>query len=308
MLSGMVKVRVRLVAESLAEPVAQPPPLLFEDLAPRLPRAEIVLVGAARSPTPVGSMSVRLFVSRESAVVLDKALHVYGDRPTGGFPTPFLTMPLTYDRTVGGPGTDNPVGRSGSVAPNVVDPHDKWKIASFAPIDPRFPARQRLAGAAPPRLEGVRWILPDNVSFDYFQSAPPDQQVSHLDGDEWLVMDGMHPSHGRFRSQLPGLLPTMQIVAPIAAAAPLRLKLERLLIDMTTLQADLTYRGTTALRSGEGRVQLVGGLASAIADDLSQTHTEPGAPVHRAPASESSGRHRRCARAGHRRGPRKTSA
>jgi uncharacterized protein YjbI with pentapeptide repeats len=278
MLTTLVKARLRLVAEGEATLLATPPPLVTDDFAPLLPKPEIVLLATACPPAPVPSMSVRLFVAREDAVVLDKTLHIYGDRPMGAAPAPFRSMPITYDRALGGPGTENPSGRGNfGLAPNVVDPTNAWTIAGFANIDARSPRRQRLVRGAPPRIDGWRLEGTENVPHAYYQTAPNDQLVSHLAGDEWVVLDGMHPTLARFRTQLPGLTVGARIAAPREVARPLQLTLDRVVIDMHRMQADLSYRGAVALE-WTGPLSVVGGIATfEIEDAHSDTQiTKPG--------------------------------
>src|SRR5262245_27071099 len=64
------------------------------DLAPYLARADIVFTGSAHAPPgrPAPVQAVRLAVYRDRALV-DKTLHVYGDRAGGGDPKPFQEIP-----------------------------------------------------------------------------------------------------------------------------------------------------------------------------------------------------------------------
>ena len=301
MLTTLVKARLRLVAEGAATLLTTPPPLVTDDFSPLLPKPEIVLLATAYPPAPVPSMSVRLFVAREEALVLDKTLHIYGDRAMGAAPAPFRSMPITYDRALGGPGTENPAGRGNfGLAPNIVDPTNAWMIAGFANIDARSPRRQRLTRGAPPRIDGWRLEGAEHVPHAYYQTAPSDQLVSHLVGDEWVVLDGMHPTLARFRTQLPGLAVGARIAAPREVAMPIPLVLDRVVIDMHRMQADLSYRGAVAVE-WPGPLSVVGGIATLEIEDahsdtqitkpgvargnnLASTWTDAGAPVAQAPA------------------------
>ena len=86
------------------------------DFAPMKPRADLMLVGSAHAPgaVPAKSVTVRFRVGEFS-----KAIEVIGNRTWEGVissktsvPTPFISMPLTYENTIGGPGDpQNPVGQ-----------------------------------------------------------------------------------------------------------------------------------------------------------------------------------------------------
>ena len=255
---------------------------LASDLAPALPVAEIILAGHACSPAdrPVTSLSVRLFVGREDKPLIDKTVHVYGDRasPTA-YPLPFQRVPMVYERAVGGPTTDNPVGRplnDGAIPPNVVNPLDPWVVAGFGAIAPSWPPRQRLARGQPVMRAGILEI-PEEVSLDFFHAAPKDQRVAAIQGDEWIVIDGMHPHLPRFQSQLPGLRVRARI-APrqdaSAATEPIEMRIARLWIDMDRGVVDVTWRGTVPLvESALDAVQVLAGIdKSDAADALAGAH------------------------------------
>src|SRR5262245_57665492 len=103
------------------------------DLSPYLGRADVVMTGHARAPRgkPAPVIAVRLAVYRGQPL-LDKTLHVYGDRAARSDPKPFEEMPLVYERAIGGVGWDhNPLGvgvQSNAVVnattANVVNPAD----------------------------------------------------------------------------------------------------------------------------------------------------------------------------------------
>ena len=185
------------------------------DLAPYLPSAGVMVSGHACAPAGSASASTaaRLILFRAETTLLDKTLHVFGDRDTSpaARPLPFVRMPLTWERTraYGGPGIDdNPVGvgaePSSRAFPNIVDAVDPRRPAGFGPIGSRWPARARLLGGAePPALGGPVVEIPDGFDWRWFHAAPADQQTSFLKGDEWIALDGMSPSLPRLQSRLP---------------------------------------------------------------------------------------------------------
>ncbi|WP_437905459.1 DUF2169 domain-containing protein [Sorangium sp. So ce327] len=229
------------------------------EMAPFLPRADILLGGHAwargRSPAPL--VPVRLRVGLEAAVLLDKALHVYGDRGGNGrgAPQPFLAMPLGYERALGGAADpDNPAGvdpRAGR-APNIIDPRQPTRAAGLGPIAAHWPARQRRLGNADPRGVQAPWpVIPDGFDWAYFQAAPADQQTPYLRGKEWILIEGMHPDLDRIEAWLPGPVAEAR-VAFGGAAQPQALPLvaDMLVIDADRWLCSLVWRAS-ALLPGE---------------------------------------------------------
>ncbi|WP_437742611.1 DUF2169 domain-containing protein [Sorangium sp. So ce1504] len=229
------------------------------EMAPFLPRADILLGGHAwargRSPAPL--VPVRLRVGLDAAVLLDKALHVYGDRGGNGrgAPQPFLAMPLGYERALGGAADpDNPAGvdpRAGR-APNIIDPRQPTRAAGLGPIAAHWPARQRRLGNADPRGVQAPWpVVPDGFDWAYFQAAPADQQTPYLRGNEWILIEGMHPDLDRIEAWLPGPVAEAR-VAFGGAAQPqvLPLVADMLVIDADRWLCSLVWRAS-ALLPGE---------------------------------------------------------
>jgi hypothetical protein len=126
------------------------------ETAPFLPSAGVLLTGHARAPAgqPVAAMVVRLGVFRDGPL-LDKALHVFGERTAGDpeSPRPFEAMPLAYERTYGGPAlAENPVGIGAAAdarfLPNLLDQLDPERPVGFGPISRHWPPRKGRLGAA----------------------------------------------------------------------------------------------------------------------------------------------------------------
>ncbi|WP_437589197.1 DUF2169 family type VI secretion system accessory protein [Sorangium sp. So ce1000] len=230
------------------------------EMAPYLPRADILLGGHAwargRSPAPL--VPVRLRVGHDATVLLDKTLHVYGDRGGNGrgAPQPFLAMPLGYERAPGGPADpDNPAGvdpRSGR-APNIIDPRQPTRAAGFGPIAAHWPARQRRLGNADPRGVQAPWpVIPDGFDWGYFQAAPADQQTPYLRGQEWILIEGMHPDLERIEAWLPGPIAEARVVFGGATRPqPLPLAADMLVIDADRWVCSLVWRASALLPSEE---------------------------------------------------------
>jgi hypothetical protein len=173
------------------------------DLVPRLERADVLFTGHAHVPGGgvLETMPVRLGVFDGSTALVHKTLII---RQKGGF----QSIPIVYERAYGGIGwQDNPYGvglKEASGEPSIVDPLDPARTIGFGPISRMMPARKRRLGALKTsalRADIVQ--IPDAFEWEYFQAAPADQQTASLTGDEWIVMDGIHPAQARSRMRLP---------------------------------------------------------------------------------------------------------
>jgi uncharacterized protein YjbI with pentapeptide repeats len=269
-LTAILKVRLSLAHDAIAElvpgaeiaasdePATGASLVRASDLSPPTGRCELVLTGHARAlgNTPVGSMSVRLFLGTDERALVDKTLHVYGDRPGGAaFPRPFTQLPIVYERAVGGPGTANPVGRrldDPALPPNFVDPRDPHRVAGFGPLAPWWPERARLAQRGPSVRRGVLEI-PDELPLAYFHAAPADQRFDALEGEEWLIVDGMRHDAPRYQSQLPPLRARARVTGgrEVPEREDLELKLTRIAVDMERSIADVTWSASVVVAADE---------------------------------------------------------
>ncbi|MGK3967811.1 DUF2169 domain-containing protein [Sorangium sp. So ce118] len=198
-------------------PLAEPQPILraevhhgnnpirgirfSSDLAPYLGRADVTFTGHAHAPrgTRVQSMPVRLAVADGSRILLDRQLLVRD-------PCGFERMPLTCDRaTSGAGGHENPFGRGPDpAAANLLDPRNPSRPACFGPVARALPARRRRLGSTPRKvLEAPIAEIPEGFDWGYFQAAPEGQQIDHLRGDEWILLEGLHPGLPRVAMRLP---------------------------------------------------------------------------------------------------------
>jgi uncharacterized protein YjbI with pentapeptide repeats len=229
------------------------------ELAPYVPKAGVVLVGHAYGPSgqAVPAVSARLSIFRERAL-LDKTVHVFGDRDAAspGSPRPFQRMPLRYERAFGGPDLDvNPVGTgvvAGSALPNLVDPSDPRRCAGFGPIATSWPARRSLLDpAARARVTEKIPELGAGFAFGYFQPAPPDQQLDAIEGDEWIILDGLHPALPRVRSRLPSVRGEARVQSGQGPLQPVELSADLLVIDTDRQVCSVIWRGHVVVAEGE---------------------------------------------------------
>ncbi|MDI1450495.1 DUF2169 domain-containing protein [Polyangium sp. 6x1] len=241
------------------------------DVVPHLPRVDIVLSGHACAPagTTVTRQVVRLAVFHGRAL-FDKTLHVYGDRK-GAEITPFDKIPLVYERALGGIGfRPNPHGTGkapGSAPPNIVYPTDGSLVAGFGPISRALSQRKSLLGSlSPVALDQPAPEIPADFDWTYFQAAPPDQQIESLVGNEWIVLEGLHPEHARISSRLPtarGLV-TLFGLSPSApeAARTVPMRPDILRIDADSLRCSLVCRVVVPLDDERalGSLRIAGGI------------------------------------------------
>ncbi len=262
------------------------------DVVPYLPRVDVVLTGHACAPegTTVTRQIVRLAVFHGPAL-LDKTLHVYGERK-GAEIKPFQKMPIVYECALGGIGfRPNPHGTGkapGSAPPNVVYPTDGSLVAGFGPISRGLSQRKSLLGSlSPMALEQPVPDLPADFDWAYFQSAPRDQQIESLVGNEWIVLEGLHPEHPRLSSRLPtarGLV-TLFGLDPDdpESARMLPLRPDILRIDADTLRCSLICRVVVPLDDERalGTLRIAGGVETE-GRSLAHLLTPPPMPKKRA--------------------------
>ncbi|WP_438007340.1 DUF2169 domain-containing protein [Sorangium sp. So ce321] len=219
------------------------------DLAPYLGRADVTFTGHAHAPrgTRVQSMPVRLAIAEGSRLLLDRQLLVRD-------PCGFERMPLTCDRaTSGAGGQENPFGRGPDpAAANLLDPRDPSRPACFGPVARALPARRRRLGSTPRKvLEAPIAEIPEGFDWGYFQAAPEGQQIDHLRGDEWIVLEGLHPGLPRVAMRLPSARGAARIhgLGGFGVAEGLRLDLvaDTLHIDGDEERCTLVWRRSLPL-------------------------------------------------------------
>ncbi len=241
------------------------------ETAPLLQQVDVLLTGHAYAPTGATQTTVRLMLAGDGGTILDKALTVTGDRDEAGNPQPFGTLKLAYERAYGGIGfSDNPLGTGfGSVTskpPNIAYATETpGRTAGFGAIPASFPARKKLLGAIPrSALTQPVATIPQGFDWRYFQAAPEDQRVEMLQGNEWLLLDGLHPQVPRLRSQLPGATAVSKIYGHDKVGAPdtVPLRIDMLQIDADALRCSLVWRGSFPVTTVEslGEIVVVGGV------------------------------------------------
>lgn len=244
------------------------------DLAPYRRRADVLFTGYAHAPagTTVESMRVRfgLFSSGPGErALLDKALLV---RKKGGFER----LPLDYEHAFGGIGyPENPFGEgfSDDGEPDelhVLDPAEPRRVAGFAPIPRTMDPRRRLLGALPLPSFGAEVVqIPDDFNFDFFQCSPVDQRLDSLRGDEWIILEGLHPTVPIMRTRLPSARGLARIHGLSELGIPegqaLAMQADLLHVSGDEEQCVVTWRGSFPVSGGAGlaSARVVVGVESA---------------------------------------------
>jgi hypothetical protein len=217
------------------------------DFAPGKPRADVIVLGSARTPggKPVTGMSVSVRVGAVTA-----KLEVIGDRVwkkglmgvAPGKPERFTEMPLTWERAYGGTcpakggeGLDswrpNPVGRgfwltdkdaADQPMPNLEWPDDPLKKlagrpapAGFGFVSPDWESRASLAGTYDAKWEKSRMpLLPEDFDPGFFNVAPAALQAArYFEGGEPVRLQGLHDD-GEFAFELPRDRVDVQLLTP----------------------------------------------------------------------------------------------
>ncbi len=225
------------------------------DLVPYRKRADVLFTGYAHAPAGarVESMNVRLAISDGARTLLDKSLVV---RKKGGFDR----IALDYEHAYGGIGfADNPYGEGFEEDEepedlNVFDPADPRGVASFAPLSRNMPPRRPLLGLLPLPSFGPELVqVPETLNFDFFQAAPVDQRIDFLRGDEWLLLEGLHPTRPSTRMRLPGARGAARIHGladlGIPEGRPLAMYADTLHVSGDEGLCTVTWRGTFAVSS-----------------------------------------------------------
>jgi uncharacterized protein YjbI with pentapeptide repeats len=234
------------------------------DLAPRLPGAQIIVFGHAYAPPGELALAgaIRLVVGR-TGTLLDKTLQVVAGSVDGAR-QPYQKLRVAYERAL--QSDDNPVGLTAQDGlPTLLDAAHPLLPAGFGPLSRYWPARRDLLGALD-RGELDRAIpeFPEDFDWSYFQAAPADQRLDALVGDEWILLDGMHPALPRVRFELPSAAAAARLTVAGSAALALDLALDTVVIDADLQSFDLAFRGGAPLAGDESdlaRVSVVAGLA-----------------------------------------------
>lgn len=225
------------------------------DFVPFKPRADVFLVGHAFPGDDPKVAHVHLQIDdvrRSMAVFGDRSWDALGGQSE---PAPFKSMPLRWERALGGPlSHQNPLGRGHGTAvllPNlerlgalVASPGDTPEPICFAPIDPEWRARRSKLGTY-----GGRWLahnapyFPDDFDWAYFNAAPREQQLPWLRGDERYALIGVAPGGGALSGQLPSVKPRAFAALTDGRFVEVVLRIDTLHFDADARQLVVVHRG-----------------------------------------------------------------
>lgn len=221
-----MKHRAPLPIERVERPVGQAGGIEPGDLAPCLVQPEIWVRGHAWFPPAAGAPSVRVRL-----------------------------MIARDDRLILRKGVEIPI--EGNAPPFV---------HALAPLSETWPVRTRLLGpTALFAIEGAPLAIPDVFDWSYFQAAPADQRLDSLRGDEWIRLEGIHPTIYRFDTRLPSAWSAVSLFGPeqpYSRGAPLQMNLDSIQIDADHGWCALVFRGHVAVPAGIrlDELQFVAGL------------------------------------------------
>ena len=233
------------------------------DHAPAKARADVLFTGAAYAPVGerVTHRSVRFAVASGSTVLFDKKLLAVGsrERDRAGTPTPpqpFAYLPLRWEMAYGGAASRaNPIGvgedPGDTRLPSVVDPANPKRAAGLGAVPSHWPTRaDSLAGVDPAVFTRPMPTLPGGLDLGYFNAAPADQQLAKLQGDESVLMHGLHPAIQEMTWRLPGLC-AHALFELGGARRPVPLVADTLWIEGEMLRCTLSWRGHVGLSADE---------------------------------------------------------
>lgn len=242
------------------------------DVVPHRERADVWLRGTARAlgGKRVSVSMVRLAIYRSGVAMFDRTIHVMGNRPSANVPpSPFLEMPVVWERAYGGVGFDaNPVGIGADERPrqpNLVDPQDPERPACFGPISRYWrPRRGGIATDARRMVESATPEIASGFDWSYFQAAPRSQQLTYLHGNEWLVLDGFRSDRVRIQTRLPrvkGVARLMPLEDTAGRGDAIAMVADTWAIDADQQTCTVTWRGAVEIAPSKlAEVLVAGGL------------------------------------------------
>ncbi|WP_437841682.1 DUF2169 domain-containing protein [Sorangium sp. So ce1153] len=125
-----------------------------------------------------------------------------------------------------------------------------WAALGLGPIARTWPARTEMLRRHAPTWDHHAWNsrpLPEDVDGAFFNDAPVDQQITELTGDEWIVLEHLHPRHTRIETRLARVSPSASVQRENAAPQDVRLRCDTLTIDADRGLAMLVWRGVVVL-------------------------------------------------------------
>ena len=268
-------------ADQFSGTPGQSAPLHDSDFAHHKARCDVLLNGNAYAP---GGRPATVFGVGIKAGSMSKILKVVGDRvwqgspagATASEPAPTSVIPVSYDRAFGGADVTrgeegdirtylaNPVGRgyghyrdgieekplpnTEEIGVAVVDPSGRYRPMAFGPIGRGWQPRVSFAGTYDQKwLDERSPFWPDDFDYQYFQSAPADQQIPYPAGGEQIVLKNLTP-RGHAEWRLPDLAMPVLFIPHRARARQVAAAADTILIEPDFHRFSITWRATYLAR------------------------------------------------------------
>ncbi|HHH11450.1 MAG TPA: DUF2169 domain-containing protein, partial [Sorangium sp.] len=229
------------------------------DFAIRKDRCD-VLLNASAFPAHRNATSgyVRFSFGARGGQRFDRRIAVFGERQwlDGSMtsPAPFESVPLVYERALGG--EVNPIGiRSDSgLLPHIEDPDALLVLPGDSPapvaccgVSASWPARSSLLGSYDEKWRRTRFpYFPDDFDWAYFQAAPKPQQLAMIHPRSRFVLAGVHPEH----PVIDGSLPNEDMRCYVqrrgrlqGSFGELTVRLDTVVFDVPAMKVNLVWRG-----------------------------------------------------------------
>jgi uncharacterized protein YjbI with pentapeptide repeats len=242
--------------------------LYASDFADFKPKADLLVRAACHTPggKPMQECPVRVAIGPWSKLLRVVGRRVWKEGLLGASPSEpatFTTMPIDFTRAFGGPDhPDNPSGLgAGTVemhnieAPGDVvrSKRDRIRPAGLGPVSPFWPVRRAKIG----KEYGLSWAAKrapyyaEDFDLAFFQSAPPDQQVDWLAGDEEISFQNLHPTAPLFSVKLPALRLRAFVKDDTRRFREVEMRLDTVLADLVDEKLVLTWRGVDEVREDD---------------------------------------------------------
>jgi uncharacterized protein YjbI with pentapeptide repeats len=279
--TAIVKASFAMIHAGFAMPT-EPCPVGLEDhgdrpsdLWPQLSFPQAALIGDAVSVgrEPVRALAVRLAIWKR-VLKLDKTLHVFGARRSvEDVPSTFSQARFAWELSPRGENGTNPHGVKAGLPPSVVHPRREGEPAGFGIIPWDRPERGMLGKVAAPVPGPEPWTWPDDVLPEAFSCVSRDQWLPVIDGDEWILVEGVHPEIERFATRLPMPVARAELRDESGRREPFPLAIDTLFVDAHTKTVSLVWRGALPLlREHWTDLEIDASLSLGDPEDLSTTN------------------------------------
>ena len=250
------------------------------DTTPFKPATDVIVIGKACSPTPRSEWICGLKIGSISKQLKLTGPRFWSRNYISGWklsePSPTIEVPLRYDRAFGGRlypdkafeslkpdelSINNPLGlgffASHSAdfgkdypAPQIEyldspirsDPSKSARVAGFSSVPGSFWSRLQLSGTYDAAWEkSVAPHIPLDMDLRYWNTAPPDQQVSpYLEGSELLSLTGFLAS-GDVNIKLPNLVGWAQVDYEDGNQEANQMWLDTVIVDLDKRQLNIRW-------------------------------------------------------------------